>query len=150
VLGTLVLQGLTLRPLMALLRLDDDGGVEREVRLARVETLRAALAALAEGADEGLAALLRRRCEILLRRAEGKPGGEEDARLGSSADDARASRVDAALVRAALVAKRQRLVALRANGTVGDAAFQHLEQELDMEEVHWEQLAPDVESQAPP
>ena len=42
VLGTLVLQGLTLRPLLLRLRLEDDGTVEREVRLARVETLRAA------------------------------------------------------------------------------------------------------------
>jgi monovalent cation/hydrogen antiporter len=47
VLGTLVLQGLTLRPLMARLRLDDEGEVEREVRLARIATLRAALAATA-------------------------------------------------------------------------------------------------------
>ena len=45
VLGTLVLQGLTLRPLLLHLRLEDDGMVEREVRLARVETLRAAVAA---------------------------------------------------------------------------------------------------------
>ena len=45
VLGTLVLQGLTLRPLLLRLRLEDDGTVDREVRLARVESLRAALAA---------------------------------------------------------------------------------------------------------
>ena len=44
VLGTLVVQGMTLRPLMNALRLEDDGTVDREVRLARVETLRAALA----------------------------------------------------------------------------------------------------------
>ena len=44
VLVTLVVQGLTLRPLMNLLRLKDDGTVDREARLARVETLRAALA----------------------------------------------------------------------------------------------------------
>jgi NhaP-type Na+/H+ or K+/H+ antiporter len=37
VLGTLVLQGLTLRPLLLRLRLEDDGAVDREVRLARVE-----------------------------------------------------------------------------------------------------------------
>ncbi len=47
VLGTLVLQGLTLRPLLLRLRLEDDGTVDREVRLARVETLRAAVAAIA-------------------------------------------------------------------------------------------------------
>src|SRR5262249_41889044 len=47
VLGTLVLQGLTLRPLLLRLRLKDDGSVDREARLARVETLRAAVAAAA-------------------------------------------------------------------------------------------------------
>jgi len=41
VLGTLVIQGLTLRPLLAVLGLKDDGSVDREVRLARVETARA-------------------------------------------------------------------------------------------------------------
>ena len=35
VLGTLVVQGMTLRPLMRGLRLEDDGSVEREARLAR-------------------------------------------------------------------------------------------------------------------
>lgn len=41
VLGTLVLQGLTLRPLLRL-RLEDDGSVDHEVRHARVEPLQAA------------------------------------------------------------------------------------------------------------
>lgn len=44
-LGTLVLQGLTLRPLLVRLGLEDEGSVDREVRLARVDTLRAAVAA---------------------------------------------------------------------------------------------------------
>src|SRR5262249_25772236 len=46
-LGTLVLQGLTLRPLIVKLGLEDDGSIEREVRLARAEGLRAAVAATA-------------------------------------------------------------------------------------------------------
>ena len=48
VLGTLVVQGLTLRPLLLRLRLEDDGTVDREVRFARVETLRAAVEAAAD------------------------------------------------------------------------------------------------------
>src|SRR5829696_1990753 len=70
VLGTLVLQGLTLRPLMLRLRLEDDGSVEREVRLARVETLRAALSAAAECPQAETAALVRHRYELQLSRAE--------------------------------------------------------------------------------
>ena len=52
VLVTLVVQGLTLKPLMNRLGIEADDEVEREVRLARVETLRAGIAALpADGAD---------------------------------------------------------------------------------------------------
>ena len=36
VLGTLVIQGFTLRPLMRLLRFENDGAVERELSRARV------------------------------------------------------------------------------------------------------------------
>src|ERR1700724_567644 len=43
VLGTLVIQGFTLLPLMRLLRLEDDGAVERELSRARVAVMQAAL-----------------------------------------------------------------------------------------------------------
>src|SRR5204863_4230854 len=69
-LGTLVLQGLTLRPLLLRLRLEDDGSVDREVRFARVETLHAALSAAGECPEAETAALVRHRYELQLRRAE--------------------------------------------------------------------------------
>jgi len=43
-------------------------------------------------------------------------------------------------VRAATGAQRQRLLALRANGTIGDAAFQRIEEELDRAELDWSSL----------
>jgi len=137
VLGTLVLQGMTLRPLIAMLHLPNDNAVEREVRLARVETLRAALAACTTCAGAETAELVRRRYELLLRRAE--------AEIGDSAEDDengrwRALPEDAEAVRAATTAERSRLVALRDDGTIGDAAFQVIEQELDLEELDLEQL----------
>jgi CPA1 family monovalent cation:H+ antiporter len=137
VLGTLVVQGMTLRPLMAMLHLPNDDAVEREVRLARVETLRAALAACTTCAGAETAELVRRRYELLLRRAE--------AEIASGTDDAdddrwRALPEDAEAVRAATTAERSRLVALRDDGTIGDAAFQVIEQELDLEELDLEQL----------
>jgi len=46
VLGTLVIQGLTLRPLLLLLRREDDGAVEREVSRARVAVMQAAVDSL--------------------------------------------------------------------------------------------------------
>jgi Na+/H+ antiporter len=142
VLGTLVVQGMTLRPLLNRLQLQDDGSVEREVRLARVETLRAALAATAQEAGQEMSALLRRRYELMLRRAEAELASDGRANHGATAED-RAFEVDAGIVHAATSAERRRLVALRADGTIGDAAFQRVEQELDLKEMDLQQLAPD-------
>jgi monovalent cation/hydrogen antiporter len=149
-LGTLVLQGLSLRPLMLRLRLEDDGSVEREVRLARVETLRAALAAAAECPGAETAALVRHRYELQLRRAEAEGDGDgagvnDAAPADSDATPAAAACSDGvdgdvAVVRAATAARRRRLVALRDDGTIGDAAFQRVEEELDWAELDWAQL----------
>ena len=49
---------------------------------------------------------------------------------------------DAAAVHAATDAQRKRLFALRADGTIGDAAFQRVEEELDWAELDWAQLLP--------
>jgi CPA1 family monovalent cation:H+ antiporter len=149
-LGTLVLQGLTLRPLMLRLRLEDDGSVEREVRLARVETLRAALAAAAECPGAETAALVRHSYELQLRRAEEEASGggvkldeaspEVPAATVATAAYTDGAEADAAVLRAATEAQRRRLVALRDDATIGDAAFQRVEEELDWAELGWAQL----------
>jgi CPA1 family monovalent cation:H+ antiporter len=144
VLGTLVVQGMTLRPLMKLLKLEDDGSVEREVRAARVETLRAALAVTAAAGDE-MADLLRRRYEVMLRRAEGELASGDGAEPGKEAATRAATASDAAVIRRVTSAERQRLVALRGDGVIGDAAFQRVEQELDLEELDLLTLARDTD-----
>src|SRR5215218_3151617 len=78
VLGTLVFQGLTLRPLLLRLRLEDDGTVGREVGFARIETLRAALEAAAACPGAETAELVRHRYELQLRRAEEDLGAIEE------------------------------------------------------------------------
>lgn len=137
VLGTLVLQGLTLRPLMLRLRLKDDGSVEREVRLARVETLQAALSAAAECPQAETAALVRHRYHLQLSRAQAAVTTVSMDVDGAERDEQDA---DEAVVRAATHAQRRRLVALRADGTIGDAAFQRVEEELDWAELDWARL----------
>ena len=68
--------------------------------------------------------------------------GAATAPNGANASDGRAFNVDAVIVRTATSAERRRLLALRADGTIGDAAFQRVEQELDWEELELQQLAP--------
>ena len=124
VLSTLVLQGLTLRPLLRWLGLKDDGSVERELALARAETARAALRALA--AEESTAAeLLRREYEARLRLGDlhpPTPPAGDQASLSS-------------LQRQAVAAQRQELMALRARSVIGDDAFHAAEEELDLLEL---------------
>jgi CPA1 family monovalent cation:H+ antiporter len=139
-LGTLVIQGMTLRPLMNVLHLEDDGTVDREVRLARVEIARAALIATPNRRGEEIADLQRRRYEVMLRRAEADLAAGGDGQGEAAANERRAPDVDATVVREALSAERHRLLALRADGTIGDTAFQRVEQGLDLEELHLQQL----------
>jgi monovalent cation/hydrogen antiporter len=130
VLVTLVVQGMTLRPLLTWLDVRDDGSVEREVRLARVETLQAALDAARTCGGGETAEVLRRRYELRLRRAQGNISpGDGDAR-------------DVEIVRIAMAAERRRLIALRDDGTIGDAAFQQVEQELDLRELELMVIVP--------
>ncbi len=143
VLGTLVLQGLTLRPLMLRLRLKDDGTVDREVRFARVEALRAALNAAAAGRGNETSAFVRDRYEFQLRLAETEFSGAADGNSASRSmetADGNIQHADADVVRAATEAQRRRLVALRDDGSIGDAAFQRIEEELDWAELDWAQL----------
>lgn len=123
VLVTLVVQGATLRPLIAWLGVEDDGSVAREVQLARVESLRAAVDAVAACGGGDAADLLRRRYELRLRLAEQNAGDEA------------ITAVDADVWRIAIAAERQRLIELRDSGTIGDAAFQQVEQEMDVHEL---------------
>jgi CPA1 family monovalent cation:H+ antiporter len=118
VVGTLVVQGLTLRPLMRRLGIESDDSVDREVRLARTEAARAAMAAL-EGVEGA---------RPLLRLYEARLNGS-----GSNGDE-----LPGELWRRAVAAERRRLSALRADGTIGDDAFHRVEEELDWAELNAE------------
>jgi len=112
------------------------------VRLARVETLRAALAATETSPGSEAAALVRRRYELQLRRAQAEfeagDSSATDREQDAQSHDRPSADVD--VVRAAMDAERHRLSALRADGTIGDAAFQQIEQELDWAELDAQQL----------
>jgi Na+/H+ antiporter len=119
VLGTLVIQGLTLKPLLRALDLHDDDPVSRELSAARERALRAALASLAHERSP-VAELVRQELRARL------------AYEPSDADGGDATRSEHSdLLRGALRAARQAVLAMRANGEIGDDAFHRMEEELD-------------------
>ena len=125
VLTTLVMQGLTLRPLLAVLGLKDDGSVAREVRLARAETARAALRVLeAELDGHPSIDVLRSEYEARIRSGErpGPAGGANETRMTE-------------LQRRAVRAQRQALMSLRSRMVIGDDAFHAAEEEIDLLEL---------------
>jgi len=123
VFGTLVVQGLTLKPLIALLGLKGEDPVGEEIKWARGEAYRAALAAIdGDGSDD--AALLRK---------------EYSAAIGLSLTDAGAGRLEDlpgnAIRRAAITAARVKANDLRLEGAIGDPAYRALESEFDWAEL---------------
>jgi hypothetical protein len=138
VLGTLVLQGLTVRPLIRVLKLQDDGTVEREIRLARAETARAALDAL-DGVEQRteLLPLLRLKYEDRLHRFENDRGaGRRDGAEDTEGLDRVHERINSA--------QRRTLLELRSTGVIGDDAFHRVEEELDWAELNAEGMARDA------
>jgi Na+/H+ antiporter len=119
VLGTLVVQGLTLRPLLRVLAVDDDHLVEREIEAARQCVMEAAFATLDSDASDA-ARFVRQEFAAHLRRAAGDRNDEGEV---SSDHDILHGR--------ALAAARQVLFDLRAKDDIGDDAFHQLEEEFD-------------------
>ncbi|MBM3568341.1 MAG: Na+/H+ antiporter [Alphaproteobacteria bacterium] len=125
---TLVLNGLTLAPLIRFLGVGADAHAEEEERLARLKINHAALAALDSLSGEGTQspaaiAAVRLEYQQQARRAEAL-----DPTTGGEAGTVRAVRM------AAVAAARRRLVKLRREGQIGDEALHRIQRELDLEE----------------
>jgi Na+/H+ antiporter len=123
---TLVLQGLTLAPLVRALRFPSDGEGEREELEARSHAARSALARLEEltaepWAEAGALSALREQYQDRLRRAN---GGESSLLADRAAKRARFE---------SLMAERQALDLLRRQQQISDDLLLVLESELDLE-----------------
>ena len=123
VLGTLVLQGLTMAPLIRRVCLPDDAVVPREIRLGRTEAYRALLKSIA--GDESLTAKLLRKEYDEVIAANDHPDSSEPI------DDVPGG----ALRRRAIAAARQRAFELLRDDVIGDDAYRVLVQELDWAEL---------------
>jgi len=116
VLGTLVIQGLTLKPLLRVLDLHDNDPVSHELRAARERALSAALASVGDDASP-VAAFVRK---------------EFKGRLAPTGDGMDATRAAyGELYRGALKAARDAVLAMRDKDEIGDDAFHLMEEELD-------------------
>ena len=117
VLGTLVIHGLTLKPLLRALKLRDDDPVGRELSAARERAMQAGLASL-DGDASPLADIVREEFSAQLKHQE--PGPDQARHVAH-----------ATLHRAALKAARDAVIAMRASHEIGDDAFHQIEEELD-------------------
>src|SRR3954466_11404239 len=119
VVGTLVIRGLTLKPLLRALDLRDDDPVGRELTAARERALGAGLASL-DGDESSVAKLVRQEFASHLD-DEGETGAGEDGTPPAHGE----------LHKRALQAARQEVIAMRANDEIGDTAFHQIEEDLD-------------------
>jgi len=118
VVGTLVIQGLTLKALLRALNLQDDDPVGRELATARARALSAGLASF-ERDRSPVADAVREEFTAHLapsdtsRDGDGRHAAHNDIHLG------------------ALQAARQAVIDMRTNDEIGDDAFHEMEEELD-------------------
>jgi NhaP-type Na+/H+ or K+/H+ antiporter len=116
VLGTLLIEGLTLRPLLLWLRLPNDSQVASELALARACALKAAVDELNRSNDAAAERLKQEyRAKFAFASVGGDPHDSTDNRLR----------------RQVVPRARQAIVDLRGSGRIGDEAYRQVEQELD-------------------
>ena len=120
VLGTLIIQGFTIRPLIALLRIAPDHSLAREVAEARRAMIDAALGEL-EGHTGEAADAVR---------------GEYGAARAAGGDPTRSATDYDNLRMLAIAAERRLLIEWRRRGRIFDDTYHLLEEELDRAELH--------------
>ncbi|SPP65058.1 Putative Na+/H+ antiporter (fragment) [Nitrospira lenta] len=131
ILVTLVLQGLSLTPIIRWLHLKEDSSLEQEERLARGEAASAALRRLDGLAGESGVLVepverLRAHYNMQLKRFAGSSPVDKEYSL-EMGEQFRQLRHDT------LTAERLRLIQLRNAGTISDEVLHRLERELDVE-----------------
>ena len=119
---TLVVQGLTLSPLIKLLRFQADRSVDREVSLTEQRLARVAIETL-DGDHSTQARAMRHEFQALM--GESRRDGDGGHR------QLRHDRLRARVV----AAQRRELVAMRDADEIGDAAFHQVEERLDWAEL---------------
>lgn len=121
VLGTLIVQGISLRPLLLWLKLPTDTTAETELQIARKAALEAGIAALPSTTTAPAGQRLRHEyAEALARNQRGQDPRNTTAN---------------ALRLQSIAASRQAVEELRRSGIIGDDVYRQIEAELDWQEM---------------
>ncbi len=131
ILVTLVLQGLSLGPLIRRLDFGDDDALEREETLARERASRAALERVDQLAHERWT----QREHVDRMRAHYTQRARRFSELGDRECSAEMAAAQRRLRHETLSAERRALIRLRDEGAIGDEVLHRLEYELDVEAV---------------
>ena len=136
ILATLVIQGLSLSPLIRLLHLKEDGSREKEHSQAHLEAARAALMRLDELSTEDwvpedyltrMRSIYENKIKTLVALVDGGDGAAELLDGARLADKRR-------LRQEVLEAERSTIIQLRDRGRIDDEVLREVERELDLEE----------------
>jgi CPA1 family monovalent cation:H+ antiporter len=150
ILATLVVQGLTLPPLIRAMKLPADSDGEDEETTARylsalaaIEWLDRLIASTSVAATEQAAGIARLRAEYDERvayysRRLAPVGETADGANGIGDGVGEACTISLNVRREAITAERQMLVRLRDQGVIGDEALRAVQEELDLEESRFE------------
>ena len=122
VVGTLIVQGMTLRPLIRAFRLKEDVTVDKEVRVAQ-EALAKIAAGLLDVDGSPAARMLKEEFAVQTR---------EDITAGTESEHDARNRLRSSVV----AAQRQELLRLRDEAVIGDDAFHRVEERLDWTEIN--------------
>ena len=138
ILGTLVVQGLTLPTLIGAVDLEDDSGLEeKEDTKARIHAAEAALARLEELVDEewvreDTADRVRRLYDFRRNRFQARFDGADDGAIEQRSTDYQR------LLRELIEAERAAVRALRRDRRISDDVMRRVERDLDLEEARLE------------
>jgi monovalent cation/hydrogen antiporter len=137
ILGTLVLQGLTLSPIIGWLKIVDDHSLEEEERQARLKANQAALARLAQIAksskvDEGVLERLRAEYEDRVQQLTGPEAGQDHKKLSVYSADYEE------LSKEILAEERQTILNLRNERVINDHVLRRIQRDLDLAEARLE------------
>ena len=131
IVATMLLQGLTLGPLIKLLRLPADRSIDAELRLARREMAATADAWLERAAAERVApaGILERVRRHYVRKSQ------LELDLGGAGEDRADAEAYRAVEQGVIAARRRAAVSLRDQGVIDDEVLARVERELDLEEL---------------